>query len=226
MEAKKSNEANLEKNRTLFLELGLVIVLAIVLIAFEWTTRPSKGNALEVLSEDEGEEEIVPITRQQEEQPPPPPPPPQVIEVLNIVEDDVELDDQLELDDMEGDQDLEMDFMPFEEEEAGEEEVFIIVEDMPKFMGGDQNAFRAWIQQNLRYPEIAAENGISGRVFVQFAVNSKGQVVDAKVIRGVDPALDKEALRVVNSSPKWQPGKQRGKPVKVQFTFPIVFILQ
>ncbi len=226
MEAKKSKEANLESNRPLFLELGLVIVLAIVLIAFEWTTRPSKGTGLEILSDDEGDEEIIPITRQQQEQPPPPPPPPQVIEVLNIVEDDVELDDQLELDDMEGDQDLVMDFMPFEEEEAGEEEVFIIVEDMPKFQGGDQNAFRTWIQQNLRYPEIAAENGISGRVFVQFAVNSKGQVVDAKVIRGVDPALDKEALRVVNSSPKWQPGKQRGKPVKVQFTFPIVFILQ
>ena len=226
MEAKKSNEANLENNRPLFLELGLVIVLAIVLIAFEWTTRPSKGTGLEILAEDEGEEEIIPITRQQQEQPPPPPPPPQVIEVLNIVEDDVELDDQLELDDMEGDQDLVMDFMPFEDEEADEEEVFIIVEDMPKFRGGDQNAFRTWIQQNLRYPEIAAENGISGRVFVQFAVNSKGHVVDAKVIRGVDPALDKEALRVVNSSPKWEPGKQRGKPVKVQFTFPIVFILQ
>ncbi len=226
MEVKKSEKVNLEKNRSLFLELGLVIVLATVLIAFEWTTRPSQSNAFETLSEDEGEEEIVPITRQLEEQPPPPPPPPQVIEVLNIVQDDVELDDQLELDDMEGNQDLEMDFMPFEEEEAGEEEVFIIVEDMPKFMGSDQNAFRTWIQQNLRYPEIAAENGISGRVFVQFAVNSKGQVVDAKVIRGVDPALDKEALRVVNSSPKWQPGKQRGKPVKVQFTFPIVFILQ
>ena len=226
MEAKKTKEANLEINRPLFLQLGLVIVLAIVLIAFEWTTRPSKGNALEFLDEDVGDEEMVQITRQQEQQPPPPPPPPQVIEVLNIVEDDVELDDQLELDDMEGDQDLEMDFMPFEEEEAGEEEVFIIVEDMPKFKGGDQNAFRTWIQQNLRYPEIAAENGISGRVFVQFAVNSKGSVVDAKVIRGVDPALDKEALRVVNSSPKWEPGKQRGKHVKVQFTFPIVFVLQ
>jgi len=189
MEAKKTKEANLETNRPLFLELGLVIVLAIVLLAFEWTTRPSKGGALEMLDEDVGDEEMVQITRQLEEQPPPPPPPPQVIEVLNIVQDDVELDDQLEMDDMEGNQDLEMDFMPFEEEEAGEEEVFIIVEDMPQFRGGDQNAFRIWIQQNLRYPEIAAENGISGRVFVQFAVNSKGNVVDSKVIRGVDPAL-------------------------------------
>jgi protein TonB len=227
MEAKKTLKANLENNRTLFLEIGLVIVLAIVLIAFEWTTKPSKGSTLQFIADDEGEEEIVPITRPQDKQLAPPPPPPQVIEVLNIVADDKELDNQFELDNMEVDQDLEMDFVPFkEEEEAGEEEVFIIVEDMPQFQGGDQNSFRKWIQDNLRYPEIAAENGISGKVFIQFAVNSKGQVVDVKVMRGVDPALDKEALRVVTSSPKWEPGKQRGKPVKVQFTFPIVFVLQ
>ena len=226
MEAKKSNNANVEKQRPLFLEIGIVIVLGIVLIAFEWTTKPSKGSGLDYVDEDEGEEEMVQITRQEEKPPEPPPPPPKVIEVINIVADDKDLQDQLELDDQEADQDLEMDFIPFEEEEAGEEEVFIIVEDMPKFKGGDQNAFRKWIQENLRYPEIAAENGISGKVFVQFAVNSKGLVVDSKVMRGVDPALDKEALRVVNSSPKWEPGKQRGKPVKVQFTFPIVFVLQ
>jgi protein TonB len=226
MEAKKSKKADLEKNRPLFLELGLVMVLAIVLLAFEWTTKPSKAGALDILAEDTGDEEIIPITRQQEKPPEPPPPPPKVIEVINIVADDKELTDQLELDNMDMDQDLNMEFVPFEEEEAAEEEVFIIVEDMPKFQGGDQNAFRKWIQDNLRYPEIAAENGISGKVFVQFAVNSKGQVVDAKVIRGVDPALDKEALRVVTSSPRWEPGKQRGKPVKVQFTFPIVFVLQ
>ena len=85
---------------------------------------------------------------------------------------------------------------------------------------------RKYIGQNLRYPEIAAENGISGRVIVQFAVNKVGTVVDAKVVRSVDPALDKEAIRVVMSSPKWTPGKQRGKAVKVLFTFPINFVLQ
>ena len=89
-----------------------------------------------------------------------------------------------------------------------------------------QEGFREWIAQNLRYPEIAAENGISGKVYVQFAVNSKGEVVDAVVVRGVDPALDREAIRVVSSSPKWMPGKQRGKPVKVQVTLPINFVLQ
>jgi len=116
-----------------------------------------------------------------------------------------------------------------DEEEVGpaeEEQVFFIVEEMPSFQGKGENGFREYIAQNLRYPEIAAENGISGRVYVQFAVNSKGNVVDAVVVRGVDPALDKEAVRVVMSSPRWEPGRQRGTPVKVQFTFPINFILQ
>ncbi len=225
MEAKKSQKADLEKKRLLFLEIGLVVVLAIVLFAFEWTTRPKDNAMLTASTEDVGDEEIVPITRQQEPQPPPPAPP-QVFE-LNIVEDDVQIDNALELEDQSAKTDMEMALVPVDEEQIQEEEVFIIVEDMPKFQGGEASTtFRAWIQQNLRYPEIAAENGISGRVFVQFAVNSKGEVVDAKVVRGVDPALDKEALRVVTSSPKWTPGKQRGKPVKVQFTFPIVFVLQ
>jgi len=112
------------------------------------------------------------------------------------------------------------------EEIPKEEEVFFIVEEMPSFQGGGEDSFRDWIAKNLRYPEIAADNGISGRVYVQFAVNSKGEVCDAVVVRGVDPALDKEALRVVLSSPRWEPGRQRGRPVKVQFTFPINFILQ
>jgi protein TonB len=103
-------------------------------------------------------------------------------------------------------------------------EVFYIVEDMPTFNGGDPaTEFRKYIARNLRYPEIAAKNGISGRVIVQFAVDRVGNVVDAVVVRNVDPALDKEAVRVVMSSPKWVPGKQRGKAVKVLFTFPINF---
>ena len=224
MEAKKTRKADLESKRILFLEIGFVVVLGVVLAAFEWSSRPIENQMFNQSLEDVGEEEIIPITRQQEKPPPPPPAPPQVFE-LNIVDDDVEIEDQLELDDMEADDNLAMEFVPIEEEED-EEVAFIIVEDMPKFQGGDQNTFRAWIQSNLKYPEIAAENGISGKVFVNFVVNKNGDVVDAKVVRGVDPSLDQEALRVVRSSPKWTPGKQRGKPVKVQFTFPIVFVLQ
>jgi protein TonB len=227
MELKKSEKANLEHKRGLFTEIGLVVVLAAVLIAFEWTTKPSKAAELDLGDDMELEEEIIPITRQQDQPPPPPPEPPQVIEVLNIVEDDVELEDELDIGDMEADQDLEIDLMPIEmDEEEAEEEVFFIVEDMPKFRGKSYDQFRTYIAENLRYPEIAAENGISGRVFVQFTVNSKGSIVDVVVVRGVDPALDKEAIRVVKTSPTWTPGKQRGRPVNVRFTFPIVFVLQ
>jgi len=144
------------------------------------------------------------------------------------VEDDVEIEDELILDDTEADLDTEIEIVEFdeEEEEVDEMEVFFVVEDMPTFQGQNSDAFRVYIQKNLKYPIIAAENGISGRVIVQFAVNSRGKVVDAKVVAGVDPALDKEAVRVVMSSPSWSPGKQRGKPVKVLFTFPINFVLQ
>jgi protein TonB len=139
----------------------------------------------------------------------------------------VVIEDELIIEDAEADQNMEIEIVEFEEEEeVAEEEVFFIVEDMPSFQGKGQEGFRSWIAKNLKYPEIAAENGISGKVYVQFAVNSKGEVVDAVVVRGVDPALNKEASRVVMASPKWAPGKQRGKAVKVQFTFPINFVLQ
>jgi len=107
-----------------------------------------------------------------------------------------------------------------------EEQVFIVVEEQASFQGGDVNSFRDWVTKNLKYPTIAIENGISGKVYVQYAVNSKGEVVDVKVVRGVDPSLDKEAVRVIMSSPRWEPAKQRGTKVKQQFTIPIAFQLQ
>lgn len=227
MELKKSKKADLERKKGIFLQIGLVVVLGVILAAFEWSSRPNMESSLGELADMDLEEEIIPITRQQDVKPPPPPPPPKVADVLNIVEDDVEIEDELIIEDAEADQNMEIEIVEFEEEEeVAEEEVFFIVEDMPSFQGQGQEGFRAWIAKNLRYPEIAAENGISGKVYVQFAVNSKGQVVDAVVVRGVDPALDKEATRVVLASPKWAPGKQRGKAVKVQFTFPINFVLQ
>lgn len=227
MEVKKTDKANLEKKRGMFLQLGYVIVLGLVLLAFEWGTRPSELNSLGELGDMDLEEEIIPITRQQNE-PPPPPPPPQTTEVINIVEDDVEIEDELILDDTEADQDDVIEIVEFEEEEeeVNEMEVFFVVEDMPTFQGQSSDAFRIYIQKNLKYPTIAAENGISGRVFVQFDVDPQGKITNVLVVRGVDPSLDKEAVRVVKSSPKWSPGKQRGRPVRVRFTFPIVFQLQ
>ena len=225
MEIKKSKKADLNNKSGLFIEIGFVAVLALLLVAFEWTSKPIENTLLGSSTDDVLEEEIIPVTRQQIELPPPPPPP-QMIAELNIVENDLDIE-EIDFESTEADENASIDYVPFtEEEEAAEEEVFFIVEDMPKFKGGSLEDFRKWTFENLRYPEIAAENGISGRVFVQFAVNTKGEICDVVVVRGVDPALDKEAIRVVKSSPQWTPGKQRGRPVKVQFTFPIVFVLQ
>jgi len=110
--------------------------------------------------------------------------------------------------------------------QADNEETFLVVEQQATFQGGDVNAFRDWVTKNLTYPDIAIKKGISGKVYVQYAVNSKGYVVDVKVVRGVDPSLDKEAVRVISSSPKWEPAKQRGQKVKEQFTIPIAFKLK
>ena len=226
MELKKTKKADLEGKRGIFLQIGLIVVLGLTLFAFEWSSNPNLNSTLGELADMDLEEEIIPITRQQDVKPPPPPPPPAVTEVLMLVEDDVEIEDELIIEDAEADQSMEIEILAFEEEEeVAEEEVFIIVEDMPTFKGEGLEGFRDWVSGNLRYPDIAAENGISGKVYLQFAVNPNGEVVDPVVIRGAHPALDDEALRVLMSSPKWKPGKQRGKPVKVQFNFSLSFIL-
>ncbi|MBN1821860.1 MAG: energy transducer TonB [Prolixibacteraceae bacterium] len=229
MEPKKSTKADLENKRNVFLMLGLVVSLGIILLAFEWTTKPSAANSLGEIQTQEVEEEIIPITRQEEVKPPPPPPPPKVVEVLNIVDDDVEIDEELDIEDTEADDETIIDVAPIiqteEEEEEEEAKVFFIVEEMPEFPGGEL-ALRKYISNSIKYPVIAQENGIQGKVYVTFVVDTDGGISNATVARGVDPSLDKEALRVVNALPKWKPGKQRGKPVRVSYTVPINFVLQ
>jgi protein TonB len=156
--------------------------------------------------------------------PPHPPPPPKVIDVLNIVEDDVELDEELVIEDTEATEDMEVDFSNMQSEEEEEAAVFFIVEDMPIFPGGDA-ALHKYLA-TAQYPIIAQENGIQGRVYVKFVINTDGSVTDVQIARGVDPSLDKEALRVVKNMPKWKPGKQRGQAVRVSYTVPINFVLQ
>lgn len=229
MELKKNPKVDLQKKKTIFLEIGLVLSLGIILLAFEWTSTGGINTDLAQMQELVVEEEMIPITQQEEIKPPPAPPQPQqVIELINIVEDDVDLDDDVDLFDMEFNEDVAVQIIDFvdDEEEFEEEEIFVIVEDMPSFQGGDINKFREYINKNLRYPEIAAENGIQGRVILSFVVEPAGNVSNVRILRGVDPALDKEAIRVVESSPKWQPGMQRGKPVRVSFNIPIIFVLQ
>lgn len=228
MEVKKTPKADLEGRRNTFLILGLVIALGVTLAAFEYKTSPTKAESLGQLELQDIEDEIIPITREQEIKPPPPPPP-QVVEVLNIVDDEVEIEDELQIQDTEVTDDMIIDVAPVvqtkKEVEAEDTQVFFIVEDMPEFPGGEA-ALRQFIANSIKYPVIAQENGIQGRVYVTFVVDADGSVSDPKIARGVDPSLDKEALRVVSMLPKWKPGKQRGKPVRVSYTVPINFQLQ
>ncbi len=231
MEVKKSEKASLENKKLLFLEIGLIVSLLIVYMAFEWTTSEKQTvDALEETPQLVETEEMVPIT---EETPPPPPSAPAVpvlSDQIDIVDDEIQVDDNLFMR-LEDQPDMGvqiMDYVESVEEEVVEEEAipFMLVEEKPSFMGGDANAFSKWVNERLVYPEIAKENGVQGRVTLQFTVNADGTVSNVKVLRGVDPSLDKEAVRVVSMSPKWTPGKQRDRAVKVTYTFPVIFQLR
>ena len=225
MELKKNPKVDLRRYSGMFLEVGFVVALCAVLGAFSYTVHEKNTAGFGELEDVVAEEEIIPITRQQEITPPPPPEVPKIAEVINIVDDDVEIDDELDIEDVEADQDTQVEIVAMAEEEEEEEEtIFVIVENMPEFPGGDL-ALRKYIAENVKYPEIAKENGLSGKVFVQFVINQRGEVENVKIARGIDPALDKEAIRVVQSLPKFKPGSQRGKPVKVNYTVPINFQL-
>lgn len=228
MELKKSPKADLENKKSIFVQIGLVVSLAICLYGFEATSKVEQVDSLGSMEGQAVEEEIIPITRQDEIKPPPPPPPPKVVDMLVIVDDDADIKDELEIEDTEVDDKTAITaVMQVNAKEEVEEEapVFFIVEEMPEFPGGDA-ALRAFIAQSVKYPVVAQENGIQGKVYVNFVVGKDGSISNAKIARGVDPALDKEALRVVNSLPKWKPGKQGGKPVRVSYTVPINFVLQ
>ena len=229
MEIKKSAKANLEDKKLLFVEIGLVVSLAITLFAFEWTSKETNVAVLEEQAQVVLEEEIIPITQ---ETPPPPPAAPKIpvlSDQIDIVDDEIEIDDDMFMN-LEDDANLGveiMDYVEVEEEEVEEEAIpFQLVEEKPSFQGGDANQFSKWVNQRLEYPEIAKENGVQGRVTLQFTVEKDGTVTKVKVLRGVDPSLDKEAVRVVSMSPKWKPGKQRDRAVPVTYTFPVIFQLR
>ena len=223
MEIKKNPEVDLEKKRSLFLVAGYVVALAVVLTAFEWKTYDRSASDLGKLVLDDLEEEIIPITEQEIKPPPPPPPPPPAPEI-EIVEDDVEIEDEVEIMDVEADQETIIEEVEVVEEESNEPDFFTIVEDMPSFPGGDA-ALLKYIGENVEYPPIAKENGITGVVYVSYIVDKDGSVKGVKVVLGADPFLDKKAARVVRGLKGYKPGKQRGKPVPVQFTIPIRFVL-
>ena len=229
MDIKKSEKASLENKKLLFVEIGLVVSLAIVLGAFEWTSTETETSLLEDTTEVLIEEEI--ISTQMDTPPPPPAAPkiPILSDQIDIVDDEIEIEDDMFMN-LEDDASLGveiMDYVEVEEEVVEEEAIpFQLVEEKPSFQGGDANQFSKWVNSRLVYPEIAKENGVQGRVTLQFTVEKDGSVTKVKVLRGVDPSLDKEAVRVVSMSPKWKPGKQRDRAVPVTYTFPVIFQLR
>ena len=230
MEIKKSEKASLENKKLLFTEIGLVAALLVTWGAFEYSSKDAQVAVLEDTTQIDDVEEIVAL---QQETPPPPPEAPNIpvlSDQIDIVDDEIKVDDLFVS--LEDDANTGVEIMDYREEEVQEEEVeeeaipFQLVEEKPSFNGGDANEFSKWVNSKLVYPEIAKENGVQGRVTLQFTVEADGRVTNVKVLRGVDDSLDKEAVRVVSSSPRWKPGKQRDRAVKVTYTFPVIFQLR
>ena len=202
MEVKKSPKADLEGKKSTWMLIGYVLILAAVFVAFEWTERDKQ------------------VTTD-------PPEAPKVEEVIQIAENDADVEETTIKSSEDDNTAVEIKYIEpvVEEEEPVEEEIFMVVEQMPEFPGGMAELMK-FLSKNIKYPTIAQENGIQGRVIVQFVVNQDGSIVDPVVMRSVDPYLDKEALRVISSMPKWKPGMQRGKAVRVKYTVPVTFRLQ
>lgn len=225
MDIKKSSKASLEDKKTIYTLMGFIVALSLIYIAFEWTKKEVsiyEDVSLEVIAEEEIE-----IVQTAEALPPPPAPEvPEVIEVLNVVEDDVETAEIVI--DTEDDKNKQVVIQAPVQVAVVEEEsevVFMVVESMPSFPGGDAALFK-YLSDNIKYPVIAQESGVQGRVICQFVVNRDGSIVDIEVVRSVDKSLDAEAVRVISKMPKWTPGKQRGKTVRVKYTLPVNFRLQ
>lgn len=226
MEVKKKPEANLEKRRGLFLASGYIVALALVLVAFEWKTFEKTVSSLGTLEIEDIEQEEIPITEQEVTPPPPPPPPP--APEIEIVEDDEEIEEEVEIMDVEAEMETKIEVFEApieEEEEEAAPEIFTIVEEMPAYPGGD-GALYSFISSQIKYPAIAVDNGLEDKVIVRFVVDEKGNVSQVTVARGKYDMLNEEALRVVKQLKGFKPGKQRGKPVKVWFTLPVVFQLR
>lgn len=227
-EVKKSPKANLEVQKGTYIMMGLVLGVSLLFFAFEWSTKTSKLDE-SVLVQDVLAEEEIEITRREPPPPPPPPPPePETPEIIEVVEEEVETTLDIKVEDDQSQRQLQAYVPPPPPKPKQEEvtdEIFVVVENQPEFPGGN-GAMMKFLSENINYPVIAQENGIQGRVICNFVVERDGSITDVQVVRGVDPSLDREAMRVIKQMPRWKPGKQRGQAVRVRFTLPVVFRLQ
>ena len=226
MEIKKNPKADLKNKRGLLLEIGLVVSLLLVIVAFSYTPKEKRVEKID-LQTAIVEEQIVEITRQDQK----PPEPPKKVEVkvivdlLQVVTNDTKI--TTEVDFTEFDDDVEIvQQVAVKEEVIEDDQPFLIAETMPSFQGGDLNTFRAWVQQNVKFPQIALENGIQGRVVLSFVIEKDGRLTNIQVLQTPDRSLSEEAIRVLSKSPKWSPGKQRNQVVRVKYTLPVDFRVQ
>ncbi len=227
MEIKKTPKADLQNKRGLLLEIGLVVSLALVIVAFWYTPKERKIEKLD-LQTAVVEEQIVEITRQDQK----PVEQPKKVEVkviadlLQVVTNDTKITTDVSFAEFDDNTDFIQSVGVAEEEVVEDDQPFLIAETMPSFQGGDLNTFRAWVQQNVRFPQIALENGIQGRVVVSFVIEKDGRLTNIQVLQTPDRSLSEETIRVLNKSPKWSPGKQRNQVVRVKYTLPVDFRVQ
>ena len=229
MEIKKTEKASLENKRLIFAELGLIAALLVVFAGFESSTRAKEVALLQGNTKIDDEDDIMAIPLDTPPPAPEAPALPMLSDELQIVDDDVTVDlDFQSLDDT----DIPVDIQEYVHQDVVEEDVeddpipFVTVEQKPTFNGGDANGFAKWVNSRLVYPEVAKENGVEGRVTLQFTIGKDGRLQDVKVLNSPDESLAQEAVRVVSSSPKWEPGRQRDRTVKVSYTFPVIYRLR
>ena len=232
LEVKKSEQANLEQNRSTWLLLGFILALATLFAGLELTAFQEEEEKAATKSKSNDDiivvvEEIPPLVIEKKVIPPPPQAK-KIIDVIKVVEDEVEIEEQelVSVQDMSEYADVEETDVLYVEEEIVEEEIFDVVEEMPEFPGGP-SALSKYFKDNIKYPRISRDNNSQGRTYVKFTVNTDGTIQDVEVVRSAgDIYLDKEAVRVVEAMPKWKPGRQLGKPVRVKYVLPVNFRLQ
>ena len=233
MQPKKNPKADLSQNSSLYFVAGLAFILLVSWQAIEWKTYEKSMYGYEALNVEDDDDEDVPIT-EQIKTPPPPPPPPPAPEVIEVVEDEEEVEETV-IESTETDEEEIIDIVEVEEVEEDIDVPFAVIEDVPIFPGCErvkkserrtcfQEKMNRHIRKNFRYPEIAQEMGIQGRVYVQFVIAKDGSITGVRM-RGPDKNLEKEAARIIGKLPRMTPGKQRGRPVRVPFSIPITFRL-
>jgi protein TonB len=236
MQPKKNEKADLSKNSSLYFVIGLSLILLISWQAIEWKSYDKSLYGYEALDVEEDDDEEIPITEQLKTPPPPPPPPPPAPEIIEVVEDEEEVEETV-IESTETNEDEIVEVVEVIEEEFEDVDVpFAVIEDVPIFPGCEkvakserrncfQEQMNKHIRKNFRYPEIAQEMGIQGRVYVNFIISKDGSISNIRM-RGPDKNLEAEAQRIISKLPQMTPGKQRGRAVRVPFSIPITFRLQ